>query len=102
MNIQNKVKTVMQKVLGQLGAENITIASRKVWAIPAEVEVDRELMGGSREERDIDYQFPTIEGLKLKKGMAVKADGQDWKISNFQRGRAMTTIRLIEPNRGEE
>ena len=102
MNIQNKVKAVMQNVLGQLGAENITIASRTVSAIPAEVDVDRELMGGSREEREINYQFPTIKGLKLKKGMAVKADDHDWKISNFQRGKAMTTITLIEPNRVEE
>jgi hypothetical protein len=102
MDIQNKVKAVMGNILGKLGAEFITIESRKISAIPAEVDVDRELMGGSREEREIDYQFPTIKDLKLKKGMKVKANGKGWKISNFQRGKAMTTETLIEPNRVEE
>ena len=37
-----------------------------------------------------------------KKGMKVKANGKGWKISNFQRGKAMTTVTLIEPNRVEE
>ena len=42
----------MGNILGKLGAEFITIESRKISAIPAEVDVDRELMGGSREERE--------------------------------------------------
>jgi len=102
MNIQNKLKTVMGNVLGKLGAEYITIGSEKVSAIPAEVDHDRELMGGSREEREIQYQFPTVDKLKLKKGMTVKAQRRSWKIDSFQRGRAMTTVTLIEPNRIEE
>ena len=88
--------------MGQLGAIDITIDSHKVKAIPAEAQHDRELMGGSREEREIDYQFPTIKGLELRKGMAVEAEGKEWKIDSFQRGRAMTTITIIEPNRVEE
>ena len=102
MNIQNKVKAVIGNVLGKLGAEYITIGSEKISAIPAEVDHDRELMGGSREEREIEYQFPTVDKLKLKKGMAVKAQRRSWKIDRFQRGRAMTTVTLIEPNRIED
>lgn len=92
----------MGNVLGKLGAEYITIGSTKVSAVPAEVTHDRGLMGGSREEREIEYQFPTVDKLKLKKGMAVKAQSRSWKIERFQRGRAMTTITIIEPNRIEE
>jgi len=102
MNIQNRVKSVMASVLDKLGAELITIGSVKVSAIPAEMDVDRELLGGSREEREIAYQFPTIDKLKIKKGMSVSADSKKWKIERFQKGKAMTTVILIEPNRIEE
>ena len=92
----------MAQQLGKLGAESITVDGEKLDAIPAEVEIDRELMGGSREERDIDYQFPTTKNRKFRKGMSVIAQGQKWKIQSISRGKAMTTLRLIEPNRVEE
>ena len=82
-----------------LGAHKVTIDGRSLQAIPAEVDTDRDLMGGSRESREIDYQFPTVSGLKLRKGMAVKSQGKTWKIDSFRQGTGMTTIRLIEPNR---
>jgi hypothetical protein len=77
----------------------VTINGSTIQAIPAEVDTDRELMGGSRESREIVYEFPTIAGLKLKKGMAVKSQGKSWKIESFRKGTSMTSIRLIEPNR---
>lgn len=85
-----------------LGAEIIILDGKEVYAVPAEVDSDRDLMGGSREKRDIDYQFPTDSKIRIRKGMAVKAGGKKWKLTNFQRGRAMTTLSLIEPNRIEE
>ena len=71
-------------------------------AVPAEVDTDRSLMGGSREERELDVTFPTVTGLKIKKGSVCHFDGEKWRIDNFRRGRAMTTISLIEPNRKED
>jgi len=85
-----------------LGAESITVDSKTIVAIPAEVDSDRDLMGGSRESRDIAYQYPSIKSQKIRKGMQVQAQGKEWKISTFQRGVAMTTLILIEPNRVEE
>lgn len=93
---------VMVKQMARLGAEPITIDGTEVFAVPAEVDSDRDLMGGSRDKRDLDYQFPTRQDLKIRKGATVEADGKKWKIENFRRGRAMTTISLIEPNRIEE
>ena len=102
MDIQKQVNRVLGSQLAKLGADTITVDGKKIQAIPAEVETDRELMGGSREEREIDYQFPTIKGRKYRKGMAVQAQGQQWKIDSFQLGKAMTTLRITEPNRIEE
>ena len=84
-----------------LGAHKITINGSAFDAIPAELDTDRDLMGGSRESREIVYEFPTIKGLSLKKGMAVKGQGKSWKIDSFRTGTGMTSIRLIEPNRVE-
>jgi len=102
MNIQKIVNKTIASIQGKLGAEKITVGGQVVDAIPAEAQHDRNLMGGSREEREIDYQFPTVKNLKLRKGMAVSAQDKKWKIESFQRGRAMTTITVIEPNRVEE
>lgn len=102
MDIQNKVNRVIGSQMQKLGAHTITVDGKKILAIPAEVEIDRELMGGSREEREIEYQFPTIRGRKYRKGMAVQAQGQQWKIDSVTHGKAMTTLRIIEPNRVEE
>ena len=92
----------MSRNLGKLGAHDIYVAGSKIQALPAEVDHDRDIMGGSRASRDVDYEFPTIRDLKLRKGMAVKAMGQKWKIDSFSRGETMTTLRLIEPNRIED
>ena len=102
MSIQKKVNSVLSRQLKTLGGEIVIIEGQEVLAIPAEVDTNSGLMGGSREQRDIDYQFPTQRKIKVKKGMGVEAAGKKWKIDNFQRGTAMTTIRLIEPNRMEE
>lgn len=88
--------------MATLGGESITVDSDTIVAVPAEVDSDRELMGGSREQRDLTYQYPTISGQELRKGMQVQAQGKEWKIDTFQRGSAMTTLMLIEPNRVEE
>ena len=88
--------------MATLGGEKITVDSDTIVAVPAEVDSDRDLMGGSREQRDLTYQYPTISGQELRKGMQVQAQGKSWKIDTFQRGRAMTTLMLIEPNRVEE
>jgi len=85
-----------------LGGETITVNSTTIIAVPADVDTNRDLMGGSRETRDLTYQYPTIKGQELRKGMQVQAQGKEWKIDSFQRGRAMTTLMLIEPNRVEE
>ena len=92
----------MQNNLDKLGAVNIHVGGVKIKALPAEVDHDRDIMGGSRGTRDIDFEFPTMKGLQLRKGMAVKADGKKWKIDSFSKGVAMTTLRLIEPNRIDE
>lgn len=92
----------MAQQLTKLGAETITVNGQNMQAIPAEIDSDRELMGGSREERQILYQFPSNAKLKLRTGMLCKAQGQDWKINAIERGKAMTTLTLIEPNRVEE
>jgi hypothetical protein len=102
MNIQQKVKSVLSRQMGSLGAEKIEIDGQTIYAIPAEVDTDRDMMGGSRENRDVDYQFPTDDNIKLRKGAAVNACGKKWKVENFRQGRAMTTISLIEPNRIQE
>jgi len=85
-----------------LGGESITVDSDTIIAVPADVDTNRDLMGGSRETRDMTYQYPTIKGQELRKGMQVQAQDKEWKIDSFQRGRAMTTLMLIEPNRVEE
>ena len=92
----------MQTNLAKLGSESIYVGGQMIQALPAEVDHDRDIMGGSRHSRDVDYEFPTIKDLKLRKGLAVKADGKKWKIDSFSKGVAMTTLRLIEPNRIEE
>lgn len=99
MDIQDEVRKMIAQSMTTLGAHNVTIDGSTIKAIPGEVDTDRELMGGSRESRDIVYEFPTIAGLKLKKGMAVKSQGKSWKIESFRKGTGMTSIRLIEPNR---
>lgn len=93
---------MMKANLAKLGGHSIYVGSEKIQALPAEVDNDREIMGGSRHTRDVDYEFPTIKGLKLRTGLSVKASGKKWKIDSFSIGVAMTTIRLIEPNRIEE
>lgn len=102
MNIQKRLNQIMQNNLAKLGAHTIYVGSEKIEALPAEVDHDRDLMGGSRNSREVEYEFPTIKGLRLRKGLAVKADGKKWKIDSFSKGVAMTTLRLIEPNRIEE
>ena len=102
MNIQNLVNTTLAGQMTTLGGETITVDSTAIIAVPAEVDSDRELMGGSREQRDLTYQYPTISGQELRKGMQVQAQNKEWKIDTFQRGRAMTTLMLVEPNRVEE
>jgi len=92
----------MQNNMVKLGAVNIYVGGEKIKAIPAEVDHDRDLMGGSRGTREVEYTFPTIKGLRLRKGLAVTSDNVIWKIDSFSKGAAMTTIRLIEPNRIEE
>jgi hypothetical protein len=99
MNIQNLVNKVLLNKTAKLGGEKINVNGSDILAVPGETRITRELMGGSREEREVDYQYPTIKGLKLKKGMSVAAQGQKWKIESYQRGTAMTTLTLIEPNR---
>ena len=99
MNIQNLVNKVLLSKTAKLGGEKINVNGSDILAVPGEARITRELMGGSREEREVDYQFPTTKGLKLKKGMSVTAQGQKWKIESYQRGTAMTTLTLIEPNR---
>ena len=102
MDIQSKVKAVIAKQLARLGAETITVNGKNIDAIPAEIDSRRELMGGNREERQILYQFPTDSKMKLRTGMQCKAQGKDWKIDSVEKGKAMTTLTLIEPNRVEE
>lgn len=92
----------MAQQLAKLGAETITVNGKNLQAIPAEVDSRRELMGGNREEREIIYEFPTVNDMKLKTGMLCTAQGQSWKIQSVERGRAMTRLTLIEPNRVEE
>jgi len=99
MNIQEEVKKMLTQSMTTLGAHKITINGSSIDAIPAEVDTDRDLMGGSRESREVIYEFPTIKGLSLKKGMAVKGQGKSWKIESFRTGTGMTSIRIIEPNR---
>jgi hypothetical protein len=99
MNIQDEIRKVINQSMTTLGAHSVTINGSTIQAIPAEVDTDRELMGGSRESREIVYEFPTIAGLNLQKGMAVKSQGKSWKIESFRKGTGMTSIRLIEPNR---
>ena len=99
MNIQNLVNKVLLNKTAKLGGEKINVNGSDILAVPGETRITRELMGGSREEREVDYQYPTIKGLNLKKGMSVVAQGQKWKIESYQRGTAMTTLTLIEPNR---
>ena len=102
MDIQKQVNKFISQHSKKLGAETIVIDGKAVQCIPADVDTDRNLMGGSREERDLDLAFATIQSLKLRKGMHIEAMGKKWKIDTFRRGRSMTTIRLIEPNRIEE
>ena len=102
MNIQNLVNKVLLNKTAKLGGEKINVNGSDILAVPGETRITRELMGGSREEREVDYQYPTIKGQELRKGMQVQAQGKEWKIDTFQRGRAMTTLMLIEPNRVEE
>jgi len=102
MNIQNLVNTTLATQMNTLGGETITVDSTAIIAVPADVDTNRDLMGGSRETRDMTYQYPTIKGQELRKGMQVQAQDKEWKIDSFQRGRAMTTLMLIEPNRVEE
>jgi len=101
MNIQQIVSKAIANQMATLGGHAITIDSDTIQAIPAEVDTDQELMGGSRESREINYEFPTIKNLHLRKGMQVQAQDREWKIESFRRGEAMTSIRLIEPNRVE-
>ena len=102
MDIQSKVRQAMQGQMKTLGGQDLMIGDTTIIAVAGEVDSDRSLIGGSREQRDIDVNFPTVKGLKIRKGSVCHYDDQKWRIENFRIGRAMTTLMLIEPNRKEE
>ena len=99
MNIQALVKKTLGDNLSTLGAESITINGQSVDAVLSEVDQETSLIGGRRVERTLTGQFPTNRDMSLRTGMSVYVDKKKWKIERFQRGQAMTTITLIEPNR---
>lgn len=92
----------MQSQMRTLGGQELKIGDTTITAVAGEVDSDRSLIGGSREQRDIDVSFPTVKGLKIRKGSVCYFDDEKWRIENFRRGRAMTTLMLIEPNRKED
>lgn len=96
------VKSTLADNMDTLGAESITIDGQSVFAILAEVDQETSIMGGSRVERSLTGQFPTNKSIGLRTGMAVSVGKKKWKLESFQRGQAMTTINIIEPNRVSE
>lgn len=85
--------------IGTLGGESLTVASKTFPAIWGETDNRREIEGGSRLERDVTVQFTTDQSMKLRVGMTVTGRNQRWKVDNIRKGKAMTTMILIEPNR---
>jgi hypothetical protein len=101
MDIQELVSKNIAANLSTLGAEPVTIKSQTIKAVWGETVKEREIMGGSRVQRDVTIQFPTIQGFTLREGMTVAGRNQKWKVDRIQAGKAMTTLVLIEPNRIE-
>ena len=99
MDIQELVRQNIQAALPTFGAEPITIKSQTIDAVWGETSKEREIMGGSRLQRDVTVQFPTRQGVELREGMTVSGRNQKWKVDRIQKGKAMTTLTLIEPNR---
>jgi hypothetical protein len=102
MDIQQMVRDVMANQVDNLGGEILSIKSQSITAIFGETTTERDIDGGSRLQRDLTAQFPTIQGFKIREGSTAEARGKEWKVDSIRTGKAMTTLVLIEPNRKEE
>jgi|TARA_R110000787_G_scaffold56633_2_gene129999 hypothetical protein len=99
MDIQKLVSQTIAGSMSTLGGEPITIKSQTISAVWGEVNTEREIMGGSRVQQDVNVQFPTDPDLKLREGMIVEGRDQKWKVGSVRKGKAMTTLDLTETNR---
>jgi len=84
-----------------LGQEAVVFSSGTVNMILAEADVETNINGGKRDERRLTGSFPTDATITLKNGAKVTARDQTWKIESYNKGQAMTSVTLIEPNRAE-
>ena len=87
--------------MATLGQEPVVFGSTTIQMILDEADVGTFIMGGKRDERQLTGSFPTDSTLTIKNGSEVTARDQTWKIENYRKGQAMTTVTLIEPNRVE-